>query len=131
MGQAETLTLAYRLKLSPTRVKSDMLGMLCDYFAREQHKALDLLDGIVAQEGRLVLKGKSQAGQGEFKQRVRYRAVNDYKRARKAAKALKKQLLRAWCQRCHLTFDAQSHSRHAAETRRRKKSNPGQQELFL
>ena len=92
MEQAETLTLAYRLKLYPTRVKSDMLGMLCDYFAREQHKALDLLDGIVAQEGKLVLKGKSQAGEGEFKQRVQYRAVNDYKRARKAAKALKKQM---------------------------------------
>ena len=92
MGQAETLTLAYRLKLYPTRVKSDMLGMLCDYFAREQHKALDLLDGIVAQEGKIILKGKSQAGEGEFKQRVRYRAVNDYKRAKKAAKALKKQM---------------------------------------
>jgi|CXWL01.1.fsa_nt_gi hypothetical protein len=42
----ETLTLAYRVKLDVTRVKSDMLGILCTYFAREQHKALDLLDGI-------------------------------------------------------------------------------------
>ena len=93
MEQAqETITLAYRVKLDVTRVKSDMLGMLCAYFAREQHKALDFLDGIVAQEGRLILKGKSQAGEGEFKQRVRYRAANDYKRARKAAKALKKQM---------------------------------------
>ena len=93
MEQAqEILTLAYRVKLDATRVKSDMLGMLCDLFRREQHKALDMLDGIVAQEGKLVLKGKSQAGEGEFKQRVRYRAVNDYKRARKAAKALKKQM---------------------------------------
>ena len=89
---ARGLTLAYRLKLYPTRVKSDMLGMLCNLFQREHHKALDMLDGIVAQEGKLVLKGKSQAGQGEFKQRVRYRAVNDYKRARKAARALKKQM---------------------------------------
>lgn len=88
----EILTLAYRVKLDATRIKSDMLGMLCDYFAREQHEALDFLDGIVAQEGRLVLKGKSQVGEGEFKQRVRYRAFNDYKRARKAAKALKKQM---------------------------------------
>lgn len=88
----ETLTLAYRVKLDVTRVKSDMLGMLCDYFAREQHKALDFLDNIVAQEGRLTLKGKSLAGEGEFKHRVRYRAVNDYKRARKSAKALKKQM---------------------------------------
>ena len=88
----EWVTLAYRVKLDVTRIKSDMLGMICDYFAREQHKALDMLDGIVAQEGKLVLKGKSQAGEGEFKQRVRYRAANDYKRARKAAKALKKQM---------------------------------------
>ena len=90
--QKEALTLAYRVKLDVTRIKSDMLGMLCVYFAREQHKTLDLLDGIVAQEGKLVLKGKSQVGDGEFKQRVRYRAVNDYKRAKKAAKALKKQM---------------------------------------
>ena len=89
---AGSLTLAYRVKLYPNRIKSDMLSMLCDYFVREQHHALDILDGIVAQEGKLVLKGKSQAGQGEFKQRVRYRAVNDYKRAKKAAKALKKQM---------------------------------------
>ena len=91
-AQKETLILAYKVKLEVTRIKSDMLGMLCDYFAREQHKALDFLDGIVAQEGKLVLKGKSQAGAGEFKQRVRYRAANDYKRARKAARALKKQM---------------------------------------
>ena len=91
-AQKETLTLAYRVKLDVTRIKSDMLGMLCAYFAREQHQALDFLDGIVAQEGKLILKGKSQAGEGEFKQRVRYRAANDYKRARNAAKALKKQL---------------------------------------
>ena len=91
-AKEETLTLAYRIKLDVTRVKSDMLGMLCAYFAREQHQALDFLDGIVAQEGKLVLKGKSQAGEGEFKQRVRYRAANDYRRAKKAAKALKKQL---------------------------------------
>ena len=88
----EIITLAYRVKLDVTRIKSDMLGMLCDYFAKEQHKALDLLDSIVAQEGKLILKGKSQAGEGEFKQRVRYRAANDYRRARKAAKALKKQM---------------------------------------
>ena len=87
-----SLTLAYRVKLYPSRVKGDMLGMLCTLFQREHHKALDLLDGIVAQEGKLVLRGKSQAGEGEFKQRVRYRAVNDYRRARKAAKALKKQM---------------------------------------
>ena len=46
-----------------------MLGMLCALFAREQHTQLDFLDGIVAQEGKLLLKGKSQAGTGEFKQR--------------------------------------------------------------
>ncbi len=87
-----SLTLAYRVKLYPSRVKGDLLGMLCTLFQREHHKALDLLDGIVAQEGNLSLKGKSQAGAGEFKQRVRYRAANDYKRARKAAKALKRQM---------------------------------------
>jgi len=26
--------------------------------------------------------------------------------------------LRAWCQRCHLTYDAEHHARNAAETRR-------------
>ena len=93
MEQAqETLTLAYRVKLDVTRIKSDMLGILCAYFAREQHKAIDFLDGIVAQEGKLVLKGKSQAGEGEFKQRVRRRAFLDYKRAKKAARALKRQM---------------------------------------
>lgn len=86
------LTLAYKVKLYPTRVKQDMLGMLCSLFRREHHKAIDLLDDIVKQEGRLNLKGKSQAGQGEFKQRVRYRAANDYKRAVKSAKALKRQM---------------------------------------
>lgn len=29
--------------------------------------------------------------------------------------------LRALCQRCHLTYDAQLHARHAAETRRAKR----------
>lgn len=89
---AGSMTLAYRLKLYPNRIKSDLLSMLCSLFQREHHKALDLLDSIVMQEGKLLLKGKSQAGQGEFKQRVRYRAANDYKRARKAARALKKQM---------------------------------------
>ncbi len=93
MTQAQqSVVLAYRLKLYPTQIKSDLLGMLCSLFAREQHQQLDFLDDIVAQEGKLTLKGKSQAGEGEFKQRVRYRATNDYKRARKAAKALKKQM---------------------------------------
>lgn len=27
--------------------------------------------------------------------------------------------LRAWCQRCHLTYDAKLHAQHAAETRRK------------
>jgi hypothetical protein len=90
--EPETLTLAYRVKLYPTRVKSDMLGMLCDYFMHEQHKTLDFLDDIEAREGKLSLKGKSQAGEGEFAQRVRRRAYMDYKRARKAAKALRKQM---------------------------------------
>lgn len=92
MERTETVTLAYRVKLDPTRVKSDMLGMLCDFFQREHHQAMDFLDDIVAQEGKLALKGKSQAGEGEFKQRVRHRATNDYKRAKKAARALKKQM---------------------------------------
>ena len=48
----EIITLAYRVKLDVTRIKSDMLGMLCAYFAREQHEALDFLDSIVAQEGK-------------------------------------------------------------------------------
>ena len=29
--------------------------------------------------------------------------------------------LRAWCQRCHLTYDAQHHARNAARTRGRKR----------
>ncbi|HZI31283.1 MAG TPA: hypothetical protein VFF11_03010 [Candidatus Binatia bacterium] len=29
--------------------------------------------------------------------------------------------LAAWCQRCHLTYDAKLHAQHAAETRRAKK----------
>jgi hypothetical protein len=29
-------------------------------------------------------------------------------------------LLRAWCQRCHLVYDAAHHAKNAAETRRRK-----------
>lgn len=29
--------------------------------------------------------------------------------------------LRAWCQRCHLTYDAQHHARNAARTRARKR----------
>lgn len=35
--------------------------------------------------------------------------------------------LRAWCQRCHLTYDAQHHALNAAKTRRRKLNN---QDLF-
>jgi len=38
--------------------------------------------------------------------------------------------LRAMCQRCHLTYDAALHARHAAETRRRKAIEAGQLELF-
>jgi len=51
--------------------------MLCDLFAREQHQALDFLDGIVAETGKLSLKGKSQAGEGEFKRRERYRSLKE------------------------------------------------------
>ena len=29
-------------------------------------------------------------------------------------------LLKAWCQRCHLVYDAAHHAKNAAETRRRK-----------
>jgi 5-methylcytosine-specific restriction endonuclease McrA len=38
--------------------------------------------------------------------------------------------LRALCQRCHLTYDAQEHARHAAETRRKKKIVAGQLEFL-
>jgi 5-methylcytosine-specific restriction endonuclease McrA len=31
--------------------------------------------------------------------------------------------LRAWCQRCHLTYDARHHAKNAAATRRRKLGN--------
>lgn len=37
--------------------------------------------------------------------------------------------LRAWCQRCHLTYDAQLHANHARETRIRKQT-AGMEELF-
>jgi hypothetical protein len=87
-----SVTLAYKVKLHPTRVKGDMLGLLCNLFRREQHEALDFLDGVVAQEGKLLLKGKSQAGQGEFAQRVQRRAFLDWQRARKAARATKQQM---------------------------------------
>lgn len=80
----------YKIKLYPNLVKSDMLSMLCALFAREHAKALDFCAEIVAQERALVLKGKSQTGQGEFKQRVRRRAAIDYQRAKKAARALKR-----------------------------------------
>lgn len=31
--------------------------------------------------------------------------------------------LRAWCQRCHLTYDAAHHAKNAAETRRKRKAS--------
>lgn len=34
--------------------------------------------------------------------------------------------LRAWCQRCHLAYDAELHRRNAAATRRRKRLAAGQ-----
>ena len=34
--------------------------------------------------------------------------------------------LRAWCQRCHLTYDAEHHKKHAAQTRRKKVEAAGQ-----
>ncbi len=37
--------------------------------------------------------------------------------------------LRALCQRCHLTYDAQEHAKHARATRRRKVIAGGQMEL--
>lgn len=37
--------------------------------------------------------------------------------------------LRAWCQPCHLRYDADLHRKHAAETRRRRKVEAGQLEL--
>jgi hypothetical protein len=36
--------------------------------------------------------------------------------------------LRAWCPRCHLTYDSEHHQRNAAATRRAKKNNL---ELFV
>ena len=38
--------------------------------------------------------------------------------------------LRALCQKCHLTYDAQLHAQHAAETRRQKRIDAGQIELL-
>ena len=37
--------------------------------------------------------------------------------------------LRALCQRCHLTYDAQLHAQHARETRRKRLLEAGQMEL--
>jgi 5-methylcytosine-specific restriction endonuclease McrA len=37
--------------------------------------------------------------------------------------------LKAWCQLHHLRFDAQYHAKHAAETRRRRLIEAGQNEL--
>ena len=34
--------------------------------------------------------------------------------------------LRAWCQRCHLTYDAQEHARNAALTRAKRLRDAGQ-----
>lgn len=39
--------------------------------------------------------------------------------------------LRAWCQRCHLTYDARLHAINAALTRRRKRIEDGQIEMPL
>lgn len=38
--------------------------------------------------------------------------------------------LRAWCQRCHLTYDIKDHMANAAETRRKKKETQGQLQLI-
>jgi len=38
--------------------------------------------------------------------------------------------LAAWCQAHHLRYDAARHAAHAAETRRRKRRDAGQQELW-
>lgn len=37
--------------------------------------------------------------------------------------------LRAWCQRCHLTYDAKHHAANAALTRRRRQVQAGQLEF--
>ena len=37
--------------------------------------------------------------------------------------------LRAWCQACHLAYDAAEHAAHARHTRRRKQQAAGQQEF--
>lgn len=39
--------------------------------------------------------------------------------------------LAALCQRCHLNYDRDDHVRHAAETRRRKREDAGQERLAL
>jgi len=39
--------------------------------------------------------------------------------------------LRAWCQKCHLSHDADHHKHNAAKTRRKKAVDAGQQELDL
>lgn len=38
--------------------------------------------------------------------------------------------LRAMCQRCHLTYDAELHARHAAETRRQRQLDAGQMQMW-
>jgi len=37
--------------------------------------------------------------------------------------------LRAWCNRCHLTYDTEHHAANAAATRRRKRIEAGQLEI--
>lgn len=41
-----------------------------------------------------------------------------------------RQNLVAWCQRCHVTYDADHHARNAATTRARRLREAGQQWLF-
>ena len=38
--------------------------------------------------------------------------------------------LRAWCQRCHVTYDAQYHAQNAAATRRARREAAGQPALL-
>jgi hypothetical protein len=86
-SERQQTVLAYKLRLHPSRVKGEMLALLCAHFAREHARALPRVLERWWANGKPSMKGLSTKGDGHFVERVVRRAAQDLERTWKSCRA--------------------------------------------
>lgn len=80
------VALSYKLRLHPSRVKSEMLALLCAHFGREHARAVPRVLAHWWNAGKPSMKGFSTKGEGEFAERAVRRAAQDLARTLKSCR---------------------------------------------